>query len=154
VKASLRRATPGDLPAISSVQLESARMAFAHIGPVEKLSAGPDRWAPALAEADSAFVADDGGDVVGFAFTRGCELRVFYTHPRAWGRGYGRALLEAAEDAMRAGGCEQAFVYTEERNHRPLRVYAAAGWRPDGGVKERDWLGVPIRELRLVKKLS
>jgi GNAT superfamily N-acetyltransferase len=153
VKASLRRATPEDLRAISSVQLESARIAFAHIGPVEKLSAGPDRWAPALLEADSAYVAEDGGEVVGFAFTRGCELRVFYTHPRVWGQGYGRALLGAAEQAMRAAGCEEASVYTEERNHRPLRVYEAAGWRPDGDVKERDWLGVPIREIRLVKRL-
>jgi GNAT superfamily N-acetyltransferase len=154
VKASLRRATPGDLPAIADLQRASARAAFAHIGPVEKLSTDAETWAPALRSADTALVAEDEGEVVGFAFTRGCELRVFYTHPRVWGRGFGRALLEAAEGAMRARGCEEAFVYTEERNHRPLRVYDAAGWLPDGGVKERDWLGVPIRELRLVKKLS
>jgi GNAT superfamily N-acetyltransferase len=153
VKAALRPATPDDLPAIASVQRESARAAFAHIGPVERLSTGPETWAPALASADTALVAEDGGEVVGFAFTRGCELRVFYTHPRVWGRGFGRALLEAAEAAIREAGCDEAFVYTEERNHRPLRVYAAAGWAPDGAVKERDWLGVPIRELRLVKPL-
>ena len=150
MKASLRRATPDDLPAISSVQLESARAAFAHIGPVEKLV--PRDWSQDLAGAESALVIDD-GRVAGFAFTGGCELRFFYTHPGVWGRGYGRALLAAAEEELRRSGCEEAFVYTEERNDRPLRVYAAAGWRPDGGVKERDWLGVPIRELRLTKRL-
>jgi GNAT superfamily N-acetyltransferase len=65
----------------------------------------------------------------------GCELQFFYTHPRVWGAGAGRALLAAAEDALRNAGCDEAFVYTEERNERPLRVYAAAGWEPDGGVK-------------------
>jgi GNAT superfamily N-acetyltransferase len=151
VKVSLRPATPDDLPAIASLHLASARAAFAPIGPVERLE--PRDWAPDLDAAETALVAVDAGEVVGFAFVGGCELRFFYTHPRVWGHGFGRALLAAAEEALRAAGCEEGFVYTEERNHRPLRVYAAAGWRPDGGVKERDWLGVPIRELRLVKQL-
>jgi GNAT superfamily N-acetyltransferase len=151
VKAALRRATPDDLPAISAVHAASARAAFGHIAPIERFE--PVDWGPSLAAADDALVATDAGEVVGFVFTRGCELRVFYSDPRVWGRGFGRALLQAAEDAMRAAGCEEAFVYTEERNHRPLRIYEAAGWRPDGGVKEREWLGAPIRELRLVKPL-
>jgi GNAT superfamily N-acetyltransferase len=151
VKASLRRATEEDLPAIAAVQHASAQAAFAHIGPVEKLE--PRNWRADLAVAETALVVDDHG-IVGFAFAGGCELQFFYTHPSVWGRGCGRALLEAAEQAMRSSGCREAFVYTEERNHRPLRVYEAGGWRPDGRVKERDWLGVRIRELRLVKKLS
>ena len=154
MKASLRPATQDDLPAIASLQRASAKEAFAHIGPVEKLSTGPETWAPALESADTALVAEDAGEVVGFVFTRGCELAVFYTHPRVWGRGFGRALLEAAEDAMREAGCEEATVYTEERNHRPLRIYAAAGWQPDGAARERDWLGVEIREIRLFKRLQ
>jgi GNAT superfamily N-acetyltransferase len=151
VKASLRQATPDDLPAIGALHAAAARQAFAHIAPIERFE--PVDWGPSMAEADTALVADDGGDVVGFIFTRGCEVRVFYTHPDVWGRGFGRALLEAGEDAMRASGCDEAFLYTEERNHRPLRFYAAAGWRPDGAARERDWLGAPLRELRLVKRL-
>jgi GNAT superfamily N-acetyltransferase len=150
VKATLRRATADDLPAIAAAHLASARTAFAHIAPVENLE--PRDWGADLAAAEIALVADDGG-VVGFAFAGGCELQFFYTHPGVWGRGHGRALLSAVEEALRAAGCDQAFVYTEERNHRPLRIYEAAGWRPDGGVKEREWLGAPIRELRLVKPL-
>ena len=42
----------------------------------------------------------------------------------------------------------------QARNTRPLGVYHAAGWREDGRVKERLWLGVPIREPRLVKHLG
>jgi GNAT superfamily N-acetyltransferase len=149
----IRAADPGDLPAIASLQLEAAREAFAHIGPVERLE--PRDWGGDLAAAEAALVAVDASDhVVGFAFCGGCELQFFYTHPRVWGLGFGRALLEAAEDALRAAGCSDAFVYTEERNERPLRVYHAAGWREDGHVKERLWLGVPIREPRLVKRLA
>jgi GNAT superfamily N-acetyltransferase len=152
VKASLREATDADLPAITALQLASARAAFAHIGPVHRLE--PPDWRPWLEAAETAIVAVDAGEVVGFAFCGGCELQLFYTHPRVWGRGFGRALLTAAEDALRSAGCEEAFLYTEERNHRPLEVYAAAGWLPDGAAREREWLGVPLRELRLRKRLS
>ena len=151
MKAALRRATPDDLPAISAVHAASARAAFGHIAPIERFE--PVDWGPSLSEADTALVATDAAEVVGFVFTRGCEVRVFYSDPRVWGRGFGRALLEAAEGAMRAAGCEEASLYTEERNHRPLQIYEAAGWRPSGRVKEREWLGVPIRELQLVKPL-
>src|SRR4051812_44135380 len=152
MKASLRPAAPPDLPAITALQHAAALEAFAHIGPVEKLE--PRDWAADLDAADTALVAvDEDGSVVGFAFVGGCELQFYFAHPRVWGRGFGRALLAAAEDALRAAGCTEAFVYTEERNARPLRIYHAAGWREDGHVKERDWLGVPIREPRLRKTL-
>lgn len=145
----LRAALADDLPAIGAVQLASAREAFAHIGPVSGL--GPRDPTPWLDRAEWAYVAEVDEEVVGFAFVGGCELQLFYTHPRVWGVGVGRALLAAAEEAL--SGCEEAFLYTEERNERPLRIYAAAGWLPDGTFRERDWLGVTIRELRLVKRL-
>ena len=151
MNASLRPAVAADLPAIAAVLLASAREAFAHIGPVERLEA-PD-CGPWLERAETAIVAEVDGDVVGFVFVGGCVLQLFYTHPRVWGRGCGRALLEAAEEALLSAGCDEAFVHTEERNHRPLRMYHAAGWREDGTARERDWLGVPIREPRLVKRL-
>jgi GNAT superfamily N-acetyltransferase len=151
VKVTLRPATSDDLPAISALHAAAVHAAFGHIAPLARFE--PVDWGPALAAAGVALVAEEGGDAVGFIFTRACEVRVFYTHPDVWGRGFGRALLASAEDAMREASCVEAFLYTEERNHRPLRVYAAARWYPDGGVKEREWLGVEIRELRLVKRL-
>src|SRR4051794_40074603 len=123
MKAALRAATDEDLPAIAALQLASARAAFAHIGPVEQLEEFDARqWFDA---AETALVAVVDEEVVGFAFAGGCELQLFYTHPRVWGRGVGRALLAAAEEALRGAGCEEAAVYTEERNERALRVYHA-----------------------------
>jgi GNAT superfamily N-acetyltransferase len=147
----IRPAVAGDLDAISAVQHASARAAFAHIAPVERIE--PADFSGWFADAETALVALEEDEVVGFAFVGGCELQLFYTHPRVWGRGVGRALLSVAEDALRDAGCSEAVVFTEERNHRPLLVYHAAGWREDGYVKERDWLGVPLREARLRKKL-
>ena len=90
----IRAAVPGDLAAIAELQLASARAAFAHIGPVEQLE--PRDWAADLAAAETALVAvADDGEVAGFAFVGGCELQFFFTHPRVWGHGHGRALLAA-----------------------------------------------------------
>jgi RimJ/RimL family protein N-acetyltransferase len=62
-------------------------------------------------------------------------------------------LLEAAHDALRAAGCSDVFLFTEERNQRALAVYAAAGYRPDGQAREADFRGQHTRELRLFKLL-
>jgi RimJ/RimL family protein N-acetyltransferase len=40
-----------------------------------------------------------------------------------------------------------------ERNARALALYAAAGYRPDGTVRESDFDGAVLREPRLVKAL-
>ena len=63
------------------------------------------------------------------------------------------ALLAAGEAALRESGCTSATLWTEERNERARRVYEAAGWRPDGQVKERVWNGAPLTELRYRKAL-
>jgi GNAT superfamily N-acetyltransferase len=99
-------------------------------------------------------VAEDEEGVVGFVVPTGCEIALLYTHPRAWGRGAGRALLAAGEAALRDAGCPEATLWTEERNERPRRFYEAAGWRADGEAKERVWNGTPLRELRYRKTLN
>ena len=56
--------------------------------------------------------------------------------------------------ALRAAGCREAFLYTHEQNERALRVYASAGYRPDGSIRESDFRGTRMREVRLVKHLD
>ena len=98
-------------------------------------------------------VAVDPGGVAGFVAAVNCEIDLLYTHPRVWGRGVGRLLLAAGEAALREAGCTEATLWTEERNERPRRVYEAAGWCTDGGVRERPWNGAALRELRYRKRL-
>jgi GNAT superfamily N-acetyltransferase len=91
--------------------------------------------------------------VAGFVAPVACEIDLLYTHPRTWGRGIGRLLLAAGEAALREAGCPEATLWTEERNARPRGFYEAAGWRTDGGARERVWNGAALRELRYRKAL-
>jgi GNAT superfamily N-acetyltransferase len=73
---------------------------------------------------------------------------LLYTHPRAWGRGAGRRLLDRGTWNLLCAGFAEATLWTEHRNDRALAMYRANGWRLDGAERTRDYLGVPIRELR------
>jgi ribosomal protein S18 acetylase RimI-like enzyme len=80
-------------------------------------------------------------------------MYLLFVDPRHGRRGVGRALLDAAHEALRAAGCREAFLYTHEQNQRAIAVYEAAGYRRDGSVREFDFRGVHQREPRLVKAL-
>lgn len=81
------------------------------------------------------------------------EILRLYTHPRAWGRGAGAALLERALDALRRAGCSQAWLNTEERSVAVRRFYERHGWREEGPVRVREWHGATLREPRYVRDL-
>jgi GNAT superfamily N-acetyltransferase len=61
------------------------------------------------------------------------ELYLLFVHPEHAGRGVGRTLLAAADEAMRAVGCREAFLYTHEQNKRRWRFTK----RPDIGAMAR-----------------
>lgn len=137
--------------------------AWAHFLPkavIESLGM-PERWTAAIDSSDPRVrmsIVEEGGDAVGFALTRPSgdadagdatgELDAFYVDPRSWGRGAGRALLQAATSALREAGFADATLWTAVENHRPRRIYEAAGWRPDGADRERELGGVAFVEVR------
>ncbi|MGH2713701.1 MAG: GNAT family N-acetyltransferase [Thermoleophilaceae bacterium] len=98
---------------------------------------------------------DRAGRVLGYSATHpeDGEMFLLFVHPAYGGRGAGRTLLSAVHDALRAAGCKQAFLFVHEQNQRALAVYASAGYHPDGSIRESDFRGTAIRELRLVKQL-
>ena len=143
----MRAAEAADHAAMAELFLAAGRAAWGFAGD-EALAA---MRAPAFTGGE--IVAEDAQGVVGFVVPVGCEIALLYTHPRAWGKGAGRALLAAGEAALRERGCADATLWTEERNERPRRFYEAAGWVTDGEVKARVWNGAPLRELRYRKAL-
>jgi GNAT superfamily N-acetyltransferase len=130
------------------------------------VAAGLEAWGPwlgadliAAANADTIhpadFVVEDGSGVCGFVAWDGDsgEIKRLYTHPRMWGAGAGRALLDAAVSALSEAGIATAWLLTEERNLRALQFYRAHGWRIEGDPVCRQWQGVELRELRHVREL-
>lgn len=59
----------------------------------------------------------------------GAEVRALAVAAAARGEGIGRALLEAAEDALRAAGVRRAWLVTTNDNLAALALYQKAGWR-------------------------
>jgi ribosomal protein S18 acetylase RimI-like enzyme len=157
---SIRPAVASDAQNIGAVFDAAVREGWTYLGPLaRKPMFPPDEWDTLVAEhtaTESVFVATDPLDgVVGFTAVHPQEGEMFllFVHPKYAGRGVGRALLDAAHDALRSAGCREAFLYTHEENQRAITVYEAGGYRRDGTVRESDFRGVHLREPRLVKSL-
>lgn len=68
------------------------------------------------------------------------ELWALYTHPDAWCRGVGAALVASAGSELRARGFSRATLWVLADNERARRFYESHGWRPDGRSRV-DWRG-------------
>jgi ribosomal protein S18 acetylase RimI-like enzyme len=156
----IRRATAADAHAIGAVFDAAVRAGWTYLGEVAQTPMfPPEEWDKEVADhapPNVMLVAlDESSAIVGFvaAHPADGELFLLFVRPEAAGRGIGRRLLDAGHDALRDAGCREAYLYTHEQNERALAVYRAAGYRPDGTVRESDFRGTALREPRLVKQL-
>ena len=161
----VRAASAADADAIARVHTRSWHVAYAGVFPAERLAAwrsDAERWRARLSEAaprSSAFVAEDGGRVVGFS-TCGVsrdeggvgELYAIYVDPDAWGTGAGRRLLARAEQWLRENGFAEATLWVLEDNPRGRRFYERAGWALDGGRQDERFLETDVSEVRYRKR--
>lgn len=109
-------------------------------------------------------VAEADGAVAGFALGRPSEdpdaapgtgeLHMLFVRPEAQRRGLGRALLDAAQDALREAGHPEATLWVGSENAAARAVYEAAGWRVDGAERRVDYLGVEVVNLRYRRRLA
>lgn len=162
----VRDATPEDAIRIASVRTCTWQTAYAHVFPAEELATlGADDatvawWTRAIADPFphmQTLVAEVEGDVAGFASLgaareeegdRVGELFAIYVLPEASGGGLGRALMAETLTRLRAEGFVEAILWVLEDNPRTRSFYELAGWRADGGVKDEEWLGTLVREIR------
>jgi ribosomal protein S18 acetylase RimI-like enzyme len=160
-KVTLRRAVPGDAPAIGAVFDAAVRAGWTYLGDLvaEPMFSAED-WEQLVADHEPPNVllvaVDETVGVVGYTAVHpeDGEMFLLFVHPALAGRGIGRTLLAAAHDALRAAGCREAYLFVHEQNERALAVYAAAGYRLNGSDRVSDFRGTRIRELRLVKQLE
>jgi ribosomal protein S18 acetylase RimI-like enzyme len=157
---TIRIATAADAQAIGAVFDAAVRAGWTYLGELAQTPMFPaaewDKEVADHAPPNVMLVAvDESSAIVGFVAAHPAEGELFllFVHPEAAGRGIGRRLLDAGHDALRDAGCREAFLYTHEQNARALAVYRAAGYRPDGTIRESDFRGTAMREPRLVKQL-
>ena len=117
-----------------------------------RLENPPPRSATLLAEAAGVPVGfADLGPASGLEDTG--EIYAFYLHPDRWGRGHGRALMQAAVARLRDLGFREAILWVVEDNTRARRFYEAAGWIFDGARRIEEIGGVQANELRYRRML-
>lgn len=147
----IREARTGDADAISAILTEAGVEAWGGF-------LGEDRIRREVASQDhpANLVAQDSEGVFAFVAwdSETGEIQRLYTHPRAWGQGAARALLQAALAALSQAGHQRAWLHTEERNTRAIAFYERQGWRRDGHVRVRNWHGAQLREPRFTKAID
>jgi GNAT superfamily N-acetyltransferase len=167
----VRPADAADAAGIAAVHVVSWQGAYRGLLPdgyldgldVAGWTAGWERLLGNGEKGQVALVAEADNRVIGFAHvvpsrdadaTPGTgEVSSIYALPDRWGTGVGRALLAAAETALRDGGCRAATLWVLRDNDRARRFYDRAGWAPDGTEKTDEVAGVPVVELRYRRPL-
>ncbi|MFI1094374.1 GNAT family N-acetyltransferase [Streptomyces sp. NPDC020917] len=81
------------------------------------------------------------------------ELYALYVLPEHVGTGVGRALTSAAVLRTAELGRGRLLLWVLADNARARRFYAAAGFAPDGAETSDDYDGVPLREVRYVRRV-
>jgi GNAT superfamily N-acetyltransferase len=162
-------AVASDWPAIQDVFRSAGRAAWGEIFPADVLLElePPERWRGAIGHegrAGEVWVAREGSLAVGFVVLRPSgdegalastgEVDSFYTHPRVWGLGFGRALMSCAVARLALFGFSEATLWTEARNYRPRRFYEASGWALDGTQRRRVLRGAELVEDRFRREFT
>ena len=175
--AVVRRATLGDATALAQVHVAAWQAAYRGVMTDAFLDGldvrqWAERWRQTLGGTrgpehtpETVLVVElEGGPLVGFAMTgherqlsplseaRG-ELWAINIAPEAWGRGLGRLLLRAAEQALSDEGHGEAVLWVVAANERARRFYERAGWYADGAEKRDASLGFEIHEVRYARGL-
>ena len=108
-------------------------------------------------------VAEDGGEVVGFAASWPTpdadlspdvgELSVINVRPDHWSAGVGRALMAATVDALQAHGHPEAALWVITGNTHARGFYEHLGWHADGAKRRLDVPGGSFDQVRYRRKL-
>jgi L-amino acid N-acyltransferase YncA len=156
----IRRARPADAAAIAEVHVRTWQAAYDHVFAAERLAtidvdARARLWEGWLNAGETAFVAEDAGRVVAFAWIGAArevpgagELYAIYAVPEAWGSSAGTELMRQACAALRDAGFREAILWVLDDNPRARRFYEREGWAADDTRREIEHLGARIEEIR------
>lgn len=138
---TIRRATTDDIPSLFTIRV-SVRENHLNLAQLAERGVTPDSWAELLASEDSrTWVIEDEGKMCGFSVADGKSgtITAIFVRPDAEGRGYGRLLLEAAEEWLFERGLDTIRLQTgEEQDNRAHGFYRAGGWMMTGPADHGD----------------
>ncbi len=124
----IRLGRPEDLPAIRELVQRAYEHYIARIG----RKPGPllDDYAALVSKKRVHVLSEDGikGILVLIPEDRAMLLDNIAVDPDAQGRGYGRSLLEFAEQSALAAGCESIRLYTNEAMTENIALYSRIGY--------------------------
>ena len=133
----VRLASVADIPAMHRVRLGVRENRLSDPQKITEASYPP------YVQANSAWVAEIDGVIVGFALVEGADRRVeaLFVAPGSEGLGAGRALHAAMLDWAEAQGIDELWLTTSPET-RAEHFYATAGWEvvdllPGGEVRLR-----------------
>lgn len=89
----------------------------------------------------------------GIKASEGAHLRWFIVEEGLWGKGHGKALLQAAMGFCKEKGYKNVYLWTFEGLHRARRLYDSFGFRLVQEQIGLQW-GKEVREQRLVWESS
>ncbi|WP_300030755.1 GNAT family N-acetyltransferase [uncultured Roseobacter sp.] len=123
-------ATNGFVKQISAIWETGWQEAHANIVPPQlaKLRNRQSFTERALENVGGTAVAIDGTTVLGFCMVKQDELYQMYVSPDARGTGVAQALINEAENRVRANGYATAWLACAVGNERAGRFYEKSGW--------------------------
>jgi len=148
--STIRPSRDTDLPAITAIYMHhvlNGTGTFETMPPTEGEMAA--RRADVLAKGLPYLIAEDGGQVLGFAYCQWFKPRPayrfsaedsIYLHPDAAGKGLGKALLtELARQAQASGIRKLIAVIGDSNNAGSVGVHRSLGFAPVGMLKSCGW---------------
>jgi len=154
----IRRAADADRPIIARIHAASWADTYRGILPDSLLDETlpgimAERWAnQPIGEADAVLVAEDDGNILGFAATwHGDPVYIDNLHVAAdaRSRGIGRLLLAETARHFLAIGANRALLHVVAANRRARHLYLALGGRP-AGVEDKDLYGTLVANERIL----
>lgn len=136
----IRTANAADAESITEIHIASIKAAYSSFFPAEELARidardRADRWRDVFADGRSiTLIAEADGRAAGFTSFGACrdddlpqdsvgEVMAEYVHPEAWGRGFGRRLMQEALDRLMADDFRSVVVWTLDANRRAIGFY-------------------------------
>jgi hypothetical protein len=141
----VRRATVDDAEAIERIRVETWRATYRGLLPdglIDQLQPNVERRRErlrSLSPSELNFVAEEGTDVVGYAFAGpershdpeyAGEVYAIYVLPAAQGKGHGRALIRECARELAARGMTSLLIWVLRENQLGRGFYDRVGGRP------------------------